>query len=60
MEKVLKIISIKDHQNDFAYWSTKSYAERLEAIELLRQHYQVITKDVQPRLQRVLRITNQK
>lgn len=60
MEKVLNIVSLKDKQSDFAYWSTKSFQERLEAIELLREQYIKYRKDVQPRLQRVCRITNQK
>jgi hypothetical protein len=60
MDKVLKISSIKDKQSDFSYWLTKSPAERLEAIEFLRMQYQSLKKDVQPRLQRVCRIINQK
>ena len=60
MEKVLKIVSLKDKQSDFAYWTTKSLAERMEAIEFLRQQYIKFKKDVQPRLQRVCRIINQK
>ncbi|MFN5024264.1 MAG: hypothetical protein ACK5HJ_00795 [Bacteroidota bacterium] len=59
MEKVLKITTIKEVGSDFAYWSTKSLTERLEAIEILRQHYFSLKKDVQPRLQRVCRIINQ-
>lgn len=59
MEKVLKITSIKDNSSDFAYWSTKSFNERLDAIEILRQQYFRFKKDVQPRLQRVCRIVNQ-
>jgi hypothetical protein len=59
MDKVLKIVSLKDKQTDFAYWSTKSPMERLAAIELLREQYMKFKKDVQPRLQRVCRIINQ-
>ena len=56
MEKVLKITTLKDTASDFAFWSTKSPIERLEAVELLRQQYFSLNKDVQPRLQRVCRV----
>lgn len=59
MEKVLKITTIKDNSSDFAYWTTKSLTERLDTIEILRQQYFSLKKDVQPRLQRVCRIINQ-
>ncbi|NGZ45151.1 hypothetical protein EWU23_11760 [Cytophagaceae bacterium 50C-KIRBA] len=59
MEKVLKITTLKEHKSDFAYWSTKSFNERLDTIEILRQQYFSLKKDVQPRLQRVCRIVNQ-
>lgn len=60
MEKNLKIVQLKDKQTDFLYWSSKSEIERLSAIEILRQQYINYKKDVQPRLQRVHRIINQK
>lgn len=59
MEKVLKITTLKENISDFAYWSTKSHIERLEAIEILRQHYFSLKKDVQPRLQRICRVIKQ-
>lgn len=59
MKKVLKITTLKEKRTDYAYWSTKNFSERLEAIEILRQHYFSLNKDVQPRLQRVCRIINQ-
>ena len=60
MEKVLKISHLKDKQNDFLYWQSKTDIERLAAIELLRQQYINYKADVQSRLQRVYRIINQK
>jgi len=60
MEKVLKITSVKAQQSDYSYWMTKSPQERLAAIEFLRQQYIKYKDDIQPRLQRVYRITNQK
>ena len=59
MNKVLKIVNLKDRNTDFAFWQTQSYLERLQAIETLRQQYIKFKQDVQPRLQRVYRITNQ-
>jgi len=58
MEKVLKIVSLKDKSNDFEYWSSKSPIERLNALELLRNQYIKFKKDVQPGLQRVCTIIN--
>ncbi len=60
MQKSLKIVQLKDKNNDFLFWSSKTEVERLQAIETLRQQYINYKKDVQPRLQRVYRIVNQK
>ncbi len=60
MEKSLKIVQLKDRNTDFLYWISKSEIERLQAVETLRQQYINYKNDVQPRLQRVYRIINQK
>ena len=60
MEKSLKIVQLKAKNTDFHYWNSKSEIERLEAVEILRKQYINYKKDVQPRLQRVYRIINQK
>jgi hypothetical protein len=60
MEKVLKITKLKDQQNDYAYWMSKTPLERLNAIELLREQYIKYNKDVQPGFQRVCKIINRK
>ena len=60
MEKVLRITSVKAKENDFVFWQSKNALERLEAIEFLRQQYFSLTNNVQPRLQRICRITQQK
>jgi len=57
MEKALKITTIKETTLDFAFWSTKSPLERLEAIEIIRQQYFSLTKAIQPRLQRVCKVS---
>lgn len=59
MDKVVHITSLKDKQTDFVFWSTKTFQERLEAIELLRLQYIQLKKDVQPGFQRVCRVINQ-
>jgi len=53
VDKVLKITSLKAQKSDFSFWKTKSYLERISAIEILRQQYFSLNKNVQPRLQRI-------
>jgi hypothetical protein len=60
MEKVIKKTSTREKQSDLDYWLTKTPQERLDALEFLRQQYINFNKNVQPRLQRVCTITNQK
>jgi hypothetical protein len=59
MEKAVKIVHLKDRNTDFQYWMSRSETERLEAIETLRNQF-INYKDVEPRLQRVCRVVNQK
>ena len=59
MNKMLKIVQLKDRNTDFIFWQTQSDLQRLQAVEILRQQYINLKKDVQPRLQRVYRIINQ-
>ena len=60
MEKVIKKTTTRERQSDLGYWLTKTPQERLDALEFLRQQYINFNKNVQPRLQRVCTITNQK
>ena len=59
MDKVLKIVSLRSKNSDFDFWQSKSYQDRLAAIELLREQYIKLQKNVQPRLQRVCRVIKQ-
>jgi hypothetical protein len=59
MEKVVRIIGLKDRDSDYKYWQSRPIVERIEAIELLRSQITQFNKDVQPRLQRVCRIIKQ-
>ncbi len=57
MDKTIKISKLHQSKSDYNFWLTKSYIERIEAIEFLR--YQFIEfKNVHNRLQRVCRIIN--
>jgi len=60
MEKVIRKTTTKEHQSDLEYWLTKTTQERLDALEFLRQQYVNFNKNVQPRLQRVCTVINQK
>jgi len=37
MEKVVRIINMKDDKGDREYWMSKTPLERLEAVEILRK-----------------------
>ena len=59
MEKVVRIINIKDDKGDREYWMSKSPAERIDAIEILREQYVRFKGDVQQGLQRIYRVVEQ-
>lgn len=58
MEKVIKIISLKDRQTDFSFWQSRPIIDRFNAIEQLRPQYINLKDNVDTRLQRICRITN--
>lgn len=37
--KVIKKYKLNEQPNDFAFWQSKSYAERLDALEQIRKEY---------------------
>jgi len=57
MHKKLKIVSFHSQKSDLDFWLTKTYIERLEAIEFLRKQY-LHFKNVNEGLQRVCTITH--
>ena len=57
MQKVIRITNLKDKTSDYKYWMSRPEIERINAIELLRSQY-IKFKNVNPRLQRVCRITH--
>jgi hypothetical protein len=60
MEKVISVIKKSDDGNDFKFWQSKSYQERIDAIEILRSQYFQMKKNVQQGLQRVYTVVKQK
>lgn len=60
MEKVFKKVKLDEAQSDFAFWQSKSYEERLHALETIRKEYIIWKYGYYPRFQRVYRIVKQK
>lgn len=64
MQAVVRIIPIQDQaREDLKYWLSRPIAERIAAVEQLRQDHEALTRamqkdtpDAEPRLQRVCRI----
>ena len=59
VRKVVRVTTNLDQPSDYEYWITRSIAERLDAVEMLRQSYLSFRTDVPARLQRVYRVTQQ-
>ncbi|TDI87276.1 MAG: hypothetical protein E2O77_13540 [Caldithrix sp.] len=60
MEKVVRKIKLNEAQSDFVFWQSKSYQERLQALETIRQEYITWKYGHYPRLQRVYRVVKRK
>ena len=60
MIKIVTKTQLHEQQNDFSYWQTQSYQDRLAALEQIRQEYHQWKYHAEPRLQRVYRIIKQK
>jgi hypothetical protein len=62
--KVARVVTktkIGEEKSDFAYWQTKSYAERLAALEEIRREYNNWKyTDAEQRFQRVYRVVKLK
>jgi hypothetical protein len=54
-KRIIKITSIKNKDNAFAYWLSKPASERIEAVEILRKQLNGNAK----RFQRTIRIIQQ-
>ena len=59
IKKVVRITTNQDQSSDYDYWITRPIAERLNAVEMLRQSYLSLRTDAPTRLQRVYQLTQQ-
>ena len=57
MDKTVVRTTLKAEEPALRYWLSRPVAERVAAVETLRQHYIAQHFDVEPRLQRVCRVT---
>lgn len=55
-KSAINIVNQKSTQSDFQYWQSKSYSERLIALEEIRNEYNCWKYGSEQRLQRVYRI----
>jgi len=53
----LQIVTLETQGNDFLYWQTQSVWSRLATLESIRREYHQWKYGTEPRLQRVLTIT---
>ena len=58
--KVIKKYAIDEQPTDFSFWQTKSYEERLNALEQIREEYNSWRYDAEQGFQRVYRIVKRK
>jgi hypothetical protein len=61
IEKFVAKTDLGEQKSDFSYWQTKSYAERLAALEDIRREYNDWKyTDAEQRFQRVYRVVKLK
>lgn len=61
MEKIVTKAMLRDQPSDSAYWRSKSFAERLAALESIRREYNSWKyTDAEQRFQRVYRVVKLK
>ena len=60
ISKVFKKYKINEQPNDFSFWQTKSYEERLDALEKIRKEYNLWRYNAEQGLQRIFRIVKRK
>ncbi len=58
--KVVKKYNINEQPNDTSFWQSRSYAERLNALEEIRREYNQWKYGAEQRFQRVYRIIKRK
>ena len=61
IEKVVRKVNFGEQNSDFAYWQSKSYIERLSALEEIRREYNDWKyTNAEQRFQRVYRVVKLK
>ena len=60
ISKVVKKYKIKEQPNDFSFWQSKSYEERLNALEQIRKEYNLWRYNAEQRFQRIYRVVKRK
>ena len=60
ISKVIKKYNINEQPNDFSFWQSKSFEERLDALEQIRKEYNLWRYDADQGLQRVCRVVKRK
>jgi hypothetical protein len=60
MQKVVTKKRLHDRESGYEYWKSRSYLERLEAVEELRRQYIEFMGYADRRLQRVCRVVKRK
>ncbi|MFW6145572.1 MAG: hypothetical protein ACOC4Y_02105 [bacterium] len=56
ISKVIKKYKLSEQPNDFIFWRSKTYEERLEALEQIRKEYNLWRYNAEQGFQRVYRI----
>ena len=56
INKVVKKYKLNEQPNDFTFWQSKTYEERLNALEQIRKEYNLWRYNAEQRLQRVYRV----
>lgn len=56
ISKVIKKYKLNEQPNDFIFWQSKTYEDRLDALEQIRKEYNLWRYNAEQRFQRVYRI----
>jgi len=59
ISKVIKKYKLNEQPNDFSFWQSKSYEERLDTLEQIRSEYNSWRYDAEQGFQRVYQIVKQ-
>ena len=58
--KVIRKFNINEQPSDFSYWQSKSYEQRLDALEQIREEYNSWRYDAEQGFQRIYTIIKRK